>query len=661
MSSTVAKLHTSRVAQEVFDLLCRSAFLGVALLDPAGEVRAVNEPCCLLTGESRESLLAGGWSGLLQEISVEESLGHWDRLATGTESVVRFGPALSEVDGPGTARQYACLALADDSGAGLGGVVVVIEPADAATGETLRGTQASLALVLEVTSDGLWDWDVPSGRAFFSPRYYRMLGYEPNEFTPGYESWRALVHPDELPAVEQQIRGCVQSFDGAFESEFRMRSKDGTWRWILSRGKIVARDPLGLPQRMVGTHVDITERKLATEERLHLERQMQYAQRLESLGVLAGGVAHDFNNLLAAIMGNADLALLDLPSESPLRGLIEEISRAGRRAAELCRQMLAYSGRVRFIMQPLDLSQLLDQMTHMLQASVSKKVVLRYNLDRQLPLIEADSSQLQQVLVNLVLNASEAIGDGVGTVSLATGSMRASRNYLLSCQVGDPLSPGRYAFVEVTDNGAGMSAETLSRIFDPFFSTKFPGRGLGLAAVVGIVASHKGAIHVKSTLDKGTVFRILFPTSESDEADAPDLAPRVRDAAGRGAVLLVDDEEQVRTMGRRMLQRLGFEVVVAEDGQKALTECLACEGDFACVVLDLTMPVFDGAETLKAMRQRFPALPIVIASGYGETEVAQRLGDRTISGFIQKPFQFEELKRVMIDALSDRPRAGPST
>ena len=262
----------------------------------------------------------------------------------------------------------------------------------------------------------------------------------------------------------------------------------------------------------VTTVRDITQRKRAEQQQHELEMQVQQAQKLESLGLLAGGIAHDFNNLLTAILGHANLALMDLAPESPVRDSLREIDKASVRAAELCRQMLAYAGKGRFVLEAINLSRLIEELAHLLHVSISKKILLRCHLAEKLPSINADPAELRQVAMSLVINAAEAVGDTEGVIAISTGVMQCSEEYLRGSHLTEPPASGQYVFLEVVDTGCGMDAETRNRIFDPFFTTKFAGRGLGLAAVLGIVRSHRGTLRVESEPGCGTTFRVLFPT-----------------------------------------------------------------------------------------------------------------------------------------------------
>jgi PAS domain S-box-containing protein len=390
---------------------------------------------------------------------------------------------------------------------------------------------------------------------------------------------------------------------------------------------------------------------MAEEGRRKLEAQMQQAQKLESLGILAGGIAHDFNNLLTATLGHADLALANLPPESPIRENLKEIDDASRRAAELCRQMLAYSGRGKFVVELINLSRLAQELTHLLQVSVSKKTALRRHFAADLPAIEADPAQVRQVVMNLVINASEAIGDNEGVIAISTGAMHCDEVYLRGSYLAESVSPGTYVYFEVTDTGCGMDAETRSKMFDPFFTTKFAGRGLGLAAVLGIVRSHKGAIKMNSEPGKGTTFRVLFPAStKTAKRPEPDVASGLW--RGSGTILVVDDEEPVRVVAKKMMERWGFHVLTAADGNEAIKLFQENPGRIACVLLDLTMPRKDGVETYRELRRARNDVRVILTSGYTEQEISRRFAGQDIAGFIEKPFEMTTLNAKLREVLT---------
>ena len=390
---------------------------------------------------------------------------------------------------------------------------------------------------------------------------------------------------------------------------------------------------------------DITDRKRAEEERLKLEQQLLHAQKLESLGVLAGGIAHDFNNILMAIMGNADLALMRINKESPAVENLHRIEKAAAQAADLAKQMLAYSGKGKFVVEQLDMNSLLEDMLHMLEVSISKKAVLRLNLTPHLPGVEADATQMRQIIMNLVINASEAIADTSGVIAITTGCMDCDRSYLKDVWLDENLSDALYVYLEIADSGCGMTKETLSRLFDPFFTTKFTGRGLGMAAVLGIVRGHKGAIKVYSEPGKGTSFKILLPAS-GRPAELFNGDSHASHWHGTGTVLLVDDEETVRGIGSEMLKELGFETVTANDGREAV-EIFKQTPDIAFVILDLTMPHMDGEQCFRELRQIKPDIKVIMSSGYNEQEVTQKFVGKGLAGFIQKPYRLTTLKDMI--------------
>ena len=390
---------------------------------------------------------------------------------------------------------------------------------------------------------------------------------------------------------------------------------------------------------------DITDRIKEQDKQRKLEEQFLQAQKLESLGILAGGIAHDFNNILMAILGNTELALRRLKPESPAVEKLHNIERAATRASELSKQMLAYSGKGKFVVEHLDLNNLVEEMLHILEVSISKKAVLRINPYSPLPSIEADATQMRQIVMNLVINASEAIGDKSGVIAITTGCMDCDQDYLKDVWLEDNLKDGLYVYLEIADSGCGMDKETTTKLFDPFFSTKFTGRGLGMAAVLGIVRGHNGAIKVYSELGKGSTFKILLPASDRP-ADLFNGNIHDDDWQGSGTVLLVDDEETVRGIGVEMLKELGFKTVTAKDGREAV-RVFENNPSLSFVILDLTMPHMDGEQCFRELRKIKPDVKVIISSGYNEHEVSQKFVGKGLAGFIQKPYKLSVLQETI--------------
>ncbi|MBI2926240.1 MAG: response regulator [Verrucomicrobia bacterium] len=399
---------------------------------------------------------------------------------------------------------------------------------------------------------------------------------------------------------------------------------------------------------------DISQRRRAEAERQIMERRLQEAQKLEHLGQMAGGIAHDFNNLLTTVLGNASLLKRGFLEDSAVYCQLTAIEKAAMQAAGLCQQMLAYAGQGEFVFRRLDLNAVITDLGDLLASSAGKNVALQFNLAPDLPPVEADESQVRQVLLNLVVNGAEAIGEQPGVIRITTGTFRADRDYLAACEVCAEPKEGQYAIFDVADNGCGLSAETKEKIFDPFFTTKFIGRGLGLAAVQGIVRTHRGAIKVTSEPGRGATFRVLLPCTETPISPAPTRPPAAADWRGRGTVLLVDDEEEVRKVAGRMLETLGFGVLGARDGQEAVETFLVLADRITVVVLDLVMPRLGGEEAFRQIRRIRPSAPIILISGYSEQETLKAFADSGPVPFLQKPFKLEELRAKLRSVLAEQ-------
>jgi len=436
--------------------------------------------------------------------------------------------------------------------------------------------------------------------------------------------------------------------------EFVVKARDGRKLWVLLNTRYSYKRGNRLTA-MVVVH-DITERKKAESERLELERKIFDSQRLESLGILSGGIAHDFNNLLMAILGNLDITLLNLPPASSARLTIERAVQAAHRATDLTRQMLAYSGRGRFLVVPMNLNDLVRENAELFRAAIHRTVVMNLQLSPERTVIKGDPVQIQQVVMNLITNASEAIGEKIGTITLATGVMDCDEPFLSKSLLTTKLPAGKYVYLDVTDNGQGMEEETIQRIFDPFFTTKFIGRGLGMSAVLGIVRGHRGAIIIDSVYGLGTTVQVLFPIHEEQVAELPDPNSSPIKSGNitlfPGTILVVDDEDMVRTVCEKLLQGLGFQTLSASDGEEALSLLKKHLNEITLVLLDLTMPRMSGLQTFQEMKRFQPNLKIILCSGYSEEESKQCIGPLAPDGFIKKPFHLRQLEEKITVALN---------
>ena len=495
---------------------------------------------------------------------------------------------------------------------------------------------------------GSWTWELASNRIDWSDNLCRIHGLPPGS-SMTLERVMGLIHPDDLPDVSRKIEEMLAEKTSR-EFEYRIVTGSGAEKWMRGMQRFVF-DADGNILRLIGSVQDITALKYAEDERRRLQSQIQHAQKLESLGILAGGIAHDFNNLLTSILGYSDLVRLAIPPDSPARDYIDEVVKGARRAADLTQQMLAYSGKGRFVVQPLDLSAVVADMARLLEISISKRCAMRLDLRNGLPAFEGDAAQIRQVVMNLVINASDAIGDRSGVIAVSTGLRHCDRADLEQAYPDASLPEGPYVYLEVADSGSGMSEETRAKIFEPFFTTKFTGRGLGLAAVLGIVRGHRGAIRVRSDPGKGSTFRVLFPVSGGAAALESPAAGGASSWRGAGTVLVVDDEESVRGIAQRMLEHMGFDVLTAADGRQALEVYERERERIGLVLLDMTMPHLDGEETFREMRRIRGDVRTILSSGFNEQTATDRFAGEGLAGFIQKPYRYSELQAIVRRAL----------
>ena len=493
--------------------------------------------------------------------------------------------------------------------------------------DALHASQDRLHLALTAGQMGTWDHDLSTGTLVWSDGHFRLWGLEPGACRPTMETFRSRLHPADVIHVRDVVQTAVET-GSAYTMQYRVIWPDESVHWIEARGKVVSEH--GMPVRTIGVVIDHTLRK-RTEDKL------RESARLESLGILAGGVAHDFNNLLTGILGNASLMQDLLPNGSPLAGPVDQIFFASQRAAELTRQMLAYSGKGSFVIQSLDLSLEVAQIVPLLQSSIGSNVELRMDLSHNLPGIAADPAQIQQLIMNLGINAAEAIGLKSGTVALSTELIEVDAHYARDILDAYEIPAGRYVRLEVRDTGHGMDEAILGKIFDPFFSTKFTGRGLGLAAVQGIVRGLKGALTVRSAPGQGTTFQLYFPPVRPMPEPPQYKVGSTSAKRGGHGVLVVDDETVVHEIARNALESEGYRVHIARNGKEAIKVLKELPGEIELVVLDLTMPMMGGEEALPELKSLCPNVVILASSGHPELEALQRFGS-TVEGFLQKPY-----------------------
>ncbi len=516
----------------------------------------------------------------------------------------------------------------------------------------LRSREAWLRVLLHTFPGVVWASDSEARFTAIAGAHTDRLGLQPDEavgesvsehladrlvLTPRAEGVSSSDYQSVSPSGDFACLDEMQEFalsGTAVTGEFT----DGDRHYEIRLEPMVPEQRLGV----VATALDITERRKLEQKRI--DSRMQEAQKLESLGLLAGGIAHDFNNLLVGMLGNASLALAELEgTESPLKEHLKRIESAAERASDLTRQMLAYSGRGRFVVEPVDLSDVVKEMTALIEVSVPKSVSLLLDLGDQLPTIEADVVQIRQVVMNLLTNAVDAILDGKGKVRVTTRLFTVDKWLMNRTRVAaGELYEGPYVLLEVSDSGRGMDPQVIERMFDPFFTTRDEGHGLGLAAVLGIIRGHGGAIRVDSSPGEGTRIDVYFPAgTHSISQNVPTLV--AFDQGPQGRVLVVDDELAVRQLTQVALERAGFRVTVAENGAEALELFRESPDEYGVILLDLTMPVMDGEETFRALRAERPGVRVLLSSGYNEQEATSRFTGRGLAGFLQKPYRAHQL------------------
>jgi two-component system CheB/CheR fusion protein len=504
-----------------------------------------------------------------------------------------------------------------------------------------RVADSLLDLFLRSTEDYAIILFDPDGRVQrWSRGAEKLFGFSAGELE-GTLAHVIFVPPDRqagVPEVELQ----VATEQGRAEDERWHLRKDGSRFW--ASGVMIS---LKEDDRIVGYAKvvrDFTERR-------QLEEAVRQTQRLESVGVLAAGVAHDFNNVLTAILGNVAMVRRRLETQqggTELQEMLVSAERAGNRAAHLVKQLLNYAGKGRREIQPVDISQVARDALSIVQASVSRKINLRSDIPQQSRMIQADVGQVQQLLLNLVLNGAEAIGDKEGEVFIRVRVRDVPEAELNRMYPGFTLQARQYTEIIVSDTGSGMDEKTLQQIFDPFFTTKFLGRGLGLAAALGIVRAHGGGISVQSTPGKGSTFSVLLP-AEQERPEAPmTVADSLTESArGEGLVLVIDDEVGIRSLLQHALEELGYTVLTAEHGAQGVELFERSLDEIILVLIDLVMPVLDGAETAARIRELDPEVPILITSGIADDDALRRFKDVRISGFVPKPFAPEQLAQAI--------------
>jgi PAS domain S-box-containing protein len=506
----------------------------------------------------------------------------------------------------------------------------------------LQQIEERLALTLDSVSDAIWDWRIDTNETYFSPRYYTMLGYSPYELPQHFDTWEMLLHPDDRSmAVKTVNRHLLTSTP--FEIEFRMRTKDNDYRWILGRGKTVQKDGQGKALRMVGTHMDITDRK-------KLEQRLQHSQKMEAMGILAGGIAHDFNNILAAIVGYAELVIEEIPENTRPAKRVLGILSASERARTLVSQILAFSRKQETIFQSMDVREVVKEAVNFMRASLPATLAIHHDISNDLPPINGDPTQIHQIVVNLATNGAQAMNQ-TGTLTISVTAVDLDADFTRTLP---DTAPGQYIRLRVSDTGCGISPVILPNIFDPFFTTKQKGdgTGLGLATVHGIVKAHGGDILVDSRSGHGTCFDIYLPAVT--RAIAPTQTDPQVTRRGTEHLMVVDDEQVLPYIVQDMMEELGYTVTTMTDSRQALALFETSPDRFDMLLSDITMPHLNGIELARACHMIRPDLPVILWSGNSKFPATSQADDIGASCMLQKPFKRKDLNTAIRQALDAR-------
>jgi PAS domain S-box-containing protein len=543
--------------------------------------------------------------------------------------------------------------IKDSLGALVGNSTIARDITDRKRAETaLRQSEERFRLAIKATNDAIWDIDLETGVVTWNDTYSRLYG-RPPETSNSWQWWIDRIHPEERERTAGELREAIRSGASSWTCEYRFLRVDGEWADIYDRAYI-ARDESGKAWRVIGAMQDLTARKKAEAELRRAQEETLARQKLESVGVLAGGIAHDFNNVLGGILAQSELAATQLAEgASPSEG-IQRISTMASRGAEIVRQLMIYSGHDKAAPEEaLNVSRLVEEMLELLKVSITKHAVVETDLNQDIPAVLGRASQLRQIIMNLVINASEAVGDGGGLIKISTSHVVLPRD---SGPVSpSDLPPGDYARFEVSDTGGGMTQEVQAKIFDPFFTTKFTGRGLGLAVVQGIVRDHGGSINLASAPGQGTTISIYLPCAGKKPPASRETTQRVSDQRqrlGSGTVLIVEDEDTLRLAVAQMLRKKGFLVIEAGDGSAAL-ELVRAHGDgIDAMLLDMTLPGVSSRIVFEEARQLHANLKVILTSAYSRQTVVASFDGLPVEGFLRKPFRLAELVGSLQEALA---------
>jgi two-component system cell cycle sensor histidine kinase/response regulator CckA len=635
-----------RESEEQLRVIFETSESGIIVVSPEGIIDFANRRMAEMFGMTLHELIGTPYPDHLHESEIQVGDDRMRELIKGEIQLVTLDRRYIRGDGTDFWGHLSGRRLENPDGSlrGLVGVIADITERKMAEDELQKSKMRYEALFTRA-SDGIFILSIDGKLIEVNESFARMHGYSPQEMLQ--MKLQDLDTPESFRSAPERMRRLSAGESLTFEVEHY--HKDGHVFPLEVSASLISS---GGESYIQCFHRDISERKQAEEERRQLEEQFHHAQKLESLGVLTGGIAHDFNNILTVILGYCYMGRRDLNSEQEYRAAFQHIETAGNRAADLCRQMLTYAGRTESVQTRLGLCLLVDEVVKMLQSTIKKNVTIELDLGRDLPEIMGDTSQIQQIVMNLIINAAEAIGDANGTIKVVLTKTIIPIEQRFTDVFGTIVHAGSYLYLEVTDTGSGMDKETHKRIFEPFYTTKFTGRGLGMSAIRGIIKAHDAALQLISKPDVGTTFKVYFPHLAASLVDASTAltAPPLTEKAG-GTILLVDDEHILREMGETMLEAMGFTAITASNGGEALEIYRERGNGIDLILLDLVMPVMGGLEAYHELRKISHTVPILICSGYSIESVNGTTDNDDHAGFMHKPYKPGELRDAIVKML----------
>ncbi len=632
---------------DLYPLIFANANEGILLAATDGSVFAANPEACRILGRSEAAVCQAGRSGIFDSSpALSHALAERERTGQLRADLMALRP-----DGTRTPVEVFSVLLGDSGPPGATVIFFRDDSERVRAEEALEAKRQLLDSVFSVLEDAVFVIDFNSRLVIRANRAAEEMFGIPMDELVGRDTSFAHADP-ERHVSHRRLAEKAWAREGAFAGETVMRRASGQLFPVRHFSRPVREGDLSVVVEVVR---DLSEQKRAAADRARLEATLLQAQKMESLSALAGGLAHDFNNLMGVILANAGNVAAQMPEGSPARNSLDDIGAAARQGSALGRQVLAYAGRARVAPAPLDLADMVDDVLHLVRASVPKKVAVDLHLAERAPLV-GDRGQLGQVLLNLVQNSGEAIGDREGRIAISTGVELCEAGHPALAWQEPPLEPGPYAWLEVADDGPGMAPEVASRAFDPFFSTRTVGRGLGLSAVSGVVRGHRGAVEVDTAPGRGCRVRLWLPVGGPVEEARREQARPAAATAG-GTVLVVDDEPLVRRVARRILETGGFQVVEAADGAEAAERFRADPGSFDLVLLDYDMPRMNGAEALAELQAADPSVRVLLSTGYGDERWLELFRGKRLAGVIEKPYAAAALLAAVRGAMPDRARS----